>query len=88
MPYITKDRRVDVVHDPYNEPKNAGELNFLMTSLAHAYIDRVHRRLSYTAINEVIGVLESAKLELYRQLAAPYEDHKKIDHGSVSELDE
>ena len=88
MPYITKDRRVDVVYDPFNEPKSAGELNYLLTSLVHAYIDRVHGKLSYAAINEVMGVLESAKLELYRQLASPYEDHKKIENGSVSKLDE
>jgi len=34
-------------------------------------------------INEVIGVLECAKLELYRRVAAPYEERKRIENGEV-----
>jgi len=30
-----------------------------------------------------MGVLESCKLEFYRQVVAPYEDFKKKEHGSV-----
>ena len=43
--------------------------------------------LCYTVLNEVIGMLECAKLELYRQVAVPYEDKKKRNNGAVSELD-
>jgi hypothetical protein len=39
--------------------------------------------LSYSKINEVIGVLECAKQELYRRVASPYEDSKKEANGDV-----
>jgi len=39
--------------------------------------------LSYTQINAVIGVLECAKMELYRRIAAPYEDKKSRESGDV-----
>lgn len=38
---------------------------------------------SYTKINEAIGVLECAKLELYRRVAVPYEEAKRLEHGDV-----
>jgi len=34
-----------------------------------------------------MGVLECAKLELYRMVAAKYEDKKRLENGAVSELD-
>lgn len=62
-----------------------GHLNYVISKLVHIYIAR--RGISYSVINEVIGVLECAKQELYRQIAAPYEDQKKKENGSISELD-
>lgn len=38
---------------------------------------------NYRKINELIGVLECAKLELYRRVASPYEDEKKDSNGDV-----
>ena len=38
---------------------------------------------TYAAINEMIGALECCKLELYRRLAAPYEDAKIEQNGEV-----
>ena len=40
-------------------------------------------RISYSRINELIGVLECAKIELYRRIAAPYEDDKSRINGDV-----
>jgi len=34
-------------------------------------------------INAIIGALECAKLELYRRVAAPYEDDKIAENGDV-----
>ena len=62
-----------------------GDLNFAITALCHQYI--LDRTASYKTINEVVGVLECAKLELYRQIASPYEDMKKNGSGPVSFLD-
>jgi len=39
--------------------------------------------LKYSNLNELIGVLECAKLELYRRVAAPYEDEKALINGDV-----
>ena len=92
MPYIKSEDRVELIKSPYQMalyperfPKTAGELNYVITLLIHNFLAR--QDLSYTKINEVIGVLECAKLELYRQIAVPYEDKKKTENGPVSHLD-
>ena len=38
---------------------------------------------SYSVINEAVGAIESAKMEFYRRVAAPYEDKKAIANGEV-----
>jgi len=40
-------------------------------------------RVRYAHLNEVVGVLECAKLELYRRVVAPYEDQKMTESGDV-----
>ena len=65
--------------------RNPGELNFLITSIVHGYI--IGMGLNYGNINEAIGALECAKLEVYRQVVAKYEDKKKRENGAISELD-
>jgi len=62
----------------------AGELNYVFSKIIHASLEC---NMSYTSINEVIGVLECCKLELYHQIAAPYEREKHKLNGPVSELD-
>lgn len=64
-----------------------GEINYFITSFLHnIFLDSTI--LTYTRINSLIGVLECAKLELYRQVAARYEDKKKLENGSISVLDD
>lgn len=58
-----------------------GILNYQITRIVNSYINR--EGTNYHTINEVIGVLECAKLELYRRIAAPYEDKKKEENGDV-----
>jgi len=88
MPYIKQDDRKTVLWDYRGRmPANAGELNYCISKLVHNYILRLGP-LNYAQVNEVVGALECAKLELYRQVAAPYEDKKKSENGPVSELDE
>lgn len=84
MPYIPKDLRHFPLLDSY-PLKSCGELNYAITRLCHDYLHA--KGLNYSNINEVIGVLECAKLELYRMIAAPYENEKKEQNGSISELD-
>jgi hypothetical protein len=55
-----------------------GELNYVFTKLLkEIYPPR------YFHINKAIGVLECAKLEYYRRVAAPYEDTKILESGDV-----
>lgn len=41
------------------------------------------RPAGYVELNEVVGALESAKLELYRRIVGPYEDKKSAENGDV-----
>ena len=80
MPYITLDDRKRLERG--DRPRTAGELNYMVTRLIDNYlIDK--GGLRYSHLNEAIGVLECAKLELYRRLAAPYEDRKLSETGDV-----
>lgn len=78
MPYIDAEARAALKERP---PATAGELNYCLTRLVDDYLAR--NGLSYAALNEAVGALECAKLELYRRLAAPYEDRKRRDNGEV-----
>lgn len=80
MPYITRDRRSALADG--EAPQNAGELNYLVTKLVDSYLVN-QGGIRYARINEVIGVLECAKLEAYRRIAAPYEDTKIGESGDV-----
>lgn len=80
MPYITpqaKDRMNDGLM-----PTGAGELNYKITKVVDDYLWYCGGA-SYNRINEVIGALECAKLELYRRIAAPYEDKKLKANGDA-----
>jgi hypothetical protein len=58
----------------------SGEVNYIVTRLLLAWLGD---RPSYGKFNEAIGVLECAKLELYRRAVAPYEDDKAVTNGDV-----
>jgi len=80
MPYIDKLRAVDL--DYGNEvPDNAGDMNYMITTLCDEYLQR--KGLRYEHLNAIIGALECAKLEMYRRLAAPYENQKILENGDV-----
>jgi hypothetical protein len=80
MPYIDQDARDRI--DGGGEPQSAGELNYALTRLVDGYIAR-GGGVRYALLNEVVGALECAKLELYRRVAAPYEDGKIAQAGDV-----
>ena len=58
-----------------------GELNYLISCLVDDYLRA--EGLTYSTLNDVIGVLECAKQEAYRRIAIPYEDEKRAKHGEV-----
>lgn len=82
MPYISEDRRKKLA-PPWRGPSNAGELNYTITQAVLDYLDHHDDEKSYAYYNEVIGVLECVKQELYRRRIIPYENYKKYLNGDV-----
>lgn len=80
MPYIDQRARGELCG--LRAPITPGELNYKITELVDAYLE-VHGGVNYSNINACVGVLECAKLELYRRIAAPYEDKKTKENGDV-----
>lgn len=92
MPYIEQERRVlyDAGIDQLasvlvpvrmgTDRPQAGDLNYVISRLCARFVGPKPR---YAYLNEVIGVLECAKLELYRRRVVPYEDKKIEENGDV-----
>lgn len=86
MPYIQQEDRKhfkDAIAALSEDIGTPGDLNYVITELIHNYIGD---DLSYSKINAMIGVLECAKLEFYRRVAAKYEDKKIAENGDVGIL--
>jgi len=82
MPYIKlEDRKVwDEWLKKMPTPQSLGELNYLITKIIlkaepSCYLDYA----------ELVGLLETVKLEFYRRAVAVYEDGKCKLHGDVYE---
>jgi hypothetical protein len=84
MPYVTPIVRAALNTDD-DGPEDAGELNYVITKVCDEFLARKGRR--YNHINTVIGVLECAKQEFYRRIAAPYENEKIAANGDVYSAD-
>jgi len=80
VPYIKKERREEILGG--SRPRDAGELNFAITVLVDNYLQD-WGGTKYSNLNEVVGAMECAKMELYRRIAAPYEDKKIKEAGDV-----
>lgn len=81
MPYITEQQRQELGDVSVGmQARDVGELNYKITQLVLDYLPAKPR---YSDYNSVVGVLESAKLELYRRVVAGYENQKAHDNGDV-----
>src|ERR1700739_2230866 len=80
MPYIKSERREAILAGA--KPRDAGELHFAITAVVDRYL-RDKGGIRYAHLNEGIGASDCAKLELYRRVAAPYEDKKIAENGDV-----
>ena len=80
MPYIKLEERqrldwiVDNLIAAIDSQGMTGNLNYVLFRIAKRYCKR------YKDYAAFIGEIEACKLEIYRRLAAPYED-KKIDEN-------
>ena len=90
MPYIPHEKRELLQHSlaslaagiiVADQKDQAGVLNYCISALLNEVLKT--NGISYRNINELIGVLECAKLELYRRVASPYEDEKIQSNGDV-----
>lgn len=82
MPYIEAKFRDEI--EAGSDPMTPGEVNFAITRICNRYL--LNFGESYTHYNDLIGVLEAVKLELYRRLVAPYEDQKRHQNGDVYDV--
>jgi hypothetical protein len=86
MPYLAEGDRqaVDELVEKIREASiaGAGTLNYLFTQICIAYLAEA-TPARYIHMNDLIGALECAKLELYRRLVVPYEETKIAQNGDV-----
>lgn len=84
MPYIKAedrplfDKEINVLA---NRIRNEGDLNYCITRLSLLMAQKWG--VKYKIFNLLIGVLECAKLELYRRHVGTYEDLKIKENGEV-----
>lgn len=90
MPYIAQEHReqleksinqliADINAVTGHNQKLNGNINYVISTL----LNKFYTLYGYDSINNAIGVLECAKLEFYRKVAAPYENQKEFENGSV-----
>jgi hypothetical protein len=98
MPYIDEEERkeldfaIDIMVDNILDNKTGlnnpndfsnflGRINYCFSRI----IMGVMKNISYKNIAMATGVLENIKQELYRRIAAPYEDRKVLENGDIKE---
>jgi hypothetical protein len=79
MPYIPTEKRKQLLEGRI--PITSGELNYMVTQMCRGYI--AMKGEGYQTYNDIMGVLEGAKMEMYRRKIAPYEDKKMSENGDV-----
>ena len=84
MPYIKQEdrKKFDVALDELGKAIGGeGELNYCITKLCHAYLDK--HGLRYHNIARISGVLSNVESEFYRRVSAIYEDAKIEESGDI-----
>lgn len=82
MPYIPVEDRAKLLgwtQELGQRISSPGELNYCISMLCKIYAGKAN----YQRHNEIIGVLECAKLERYRVFVGPYETEKMNQHGGI-----
>ena len=89
MPYIPKSEkdRIDkgLVALHLSDINNAGALNYAVHQVIAKYISQ--NKEDYQTYNDIIGVLDCAKMELYRRVISDYEDKKILQNKDVPPYD-
>jgi len=82
MPYIKQAERGRLGTQHITPPHNPGELAYVLSQVVDSYL-KGFSHVNYATHAEVIGVLETLKLEIYRRFTAPYEDKKRSENGDA-----
>jgi hypothetical protein len=87
MPYIKEEARrfydaeVDeLIRKLKTVDFNPGDVNYIISRIAKADYES---KKNYRTVNDVVGFFICAALEFYRKEAAPYEDIKEKENGSI-----
>lgn len=89
MPYIKiqdridLDANIDALLKVLKANKSPGKVNYVISRIVSGSVD-LESAPSYKSINEAIGIMECAKLELYRR-ASLYEVSKIKENGDINE---
>lgn len=88
MPYIKIARRLALTTFTEQLKQEAklnglvsGDCVYLITHILNTYL--AQRSANFADMATALGMLESAKLEIYRRTFAPYEDGKRKENGDV-----
>jgi len=81
MPYIKPEKRKSLERGVHTKSATVGDLNYTICVMLNQWL-KVNDT-NYANINSAIGVLECAKLELYRRIAVPYEETKIEENGDI-----
>ncbi len=92
MPYIEQagrdclDPEIDALSEALRFPlcREPGALNYTITTLLCRVLG--DEGWSYKKINTMMGVLECVKQEMYRRVAAEYEDEAILRNGDLEEF--
>ena len=89
MPYIKQEARKkyeEAITPLLRLIRNAppGELTWCISVLTDTWLQSIKH--GYAEMALAIGIMETAKLEMYRRCVAPYEDRKKAENGEVYTL--
>jgi len=91
MPYIKQEERekldslINPLIDELFKNRNPGNLNYIISRLSWSLFET---DVSYKSGNEIVGVLECAKLEFYRRLLSVYEDQKRKENGDLYDTEQ
>lgn len=90
MPYVKQQHRnqldpfinklIAEIHKESLKEQWQGNLNYCLTKIVMGVVGK---EINYSNINNLIGVIECVKQELYRRVASPYEDAKSKENGDV-----
>lgn len=83
MPYIPQDRRAEI--DSGMVPQTPGELEYKLMWECVRYLRMRERR--FATMNEIVGVLETTKMEFARRVLRTYEDRKLVEAGDIHGLE-